>query len=53
MNCLRCRTELIWGNDHDISDESGEFAILSILSCPNCNALVEVYYPKESGCEKL
>ena len=47
MNCWHCRTELIWGNDHDITDENDEFAILSILSCPNCNSLVEVYYPKE------
>jgi len=47
MNCWHCRTELIWGNDHDITDESDEFAILSILSCPNCNSMVEVYYPKE------
>ena len=47
MNCWHCRTELIWGNDHDIADESDEFAILSILSCPKCNSMVEVYYPKE------
>ena len=50
MNCWHCRTELIWGNDHDIDPDDyrgDEFAILSILSCPNCNSMVEVYYPKE------
>ena len=48
MNCWHCKTELIWGVDHDVSDESEEFSILSILSCPKCNSLVEVYYPKEN-----
>ena len=47
MNCWHCGTELIWGNDHDIEEESEEYAMLTILSCPMCEALVEVYLPKK------
>ena len=42
MNCWHCNTELIWGGDHDlIADES--YSIVSNLSCPECDAYVEVY----------
>ena len=46
MNCWFCNTELIWGGDHDIEDESDQFLIVSNLSCPNCGAFVEAYLPK-------
>ncbi len=52
MNCWHCRTELIWGNDHDIDPDDyrgDEFSMVTILSCPNCNSMVEVYYPKEEN----
>jgi hypothetical protein len=45
MNCWHCNTELIWGGDHDIEDEV--YIIVSNLSCPKCNAHVDVYLPKE------
>ena len=37
MNCWHCKTELIWGNDHDIDpdDHRGdEFSMVTILTCP-------------------
>jgi hypothetical protein len=47
MNCWHCQTLLIWGGDHDISDDNEEFCIVSNLSCPRCKSFVEVYYPKD------
>jgi len=47
MNCWVCNEELIWGSDHDIEHESEYFHTVTNLSCPNCNAFVEVYQPKE------
>jgi len=48
MNCWHCKTELIWGIDHDISEETENFSILTNLHCPNCGCDVDVWYPKES-----
>lgn len=45
MNCWHCNTELIWGSDHDLEGESDEYCFLSILSCPKCDSMVEVYFP--------
>jgi len=47
MNCWLCKEELIWGRDDDINPESEDFHTVTNLSCPNCNAYVEVYHPKE------
>jgi len=49
MNCWHCKTELIWGGDHDIEhDETWEdYAMVTNLSCPECESIVYVYYPKE------
>ena len=46
MDCWACGHELIWGGDHDLEDEpelSGH-SIITNLSCPKCNAFVEVYH---------
>ena len=45
MNCWHCKTELIWGGDHDIDEESEdcEYDMVTNLSCPNCESFVEVY----------
>jgi len=51
MNCWHCKTELIWGSDYDISDENDAYIMTTVLSCPKCNSLVEVHYPKESDDE--
>ena len=45
MNCWHCDTELIWGGDHDISDDNEDYQMVTNLSCPNCECLVEVYLP--------
>ena len=47
MNCWHCKTELIWGGDHDIEEESDTWSIVTNLSCPNCQCQIDVYYPKE------
>ena len=47
MNCWHCGTELIWGSDHDISEEAENFAMLTNLHCPNCQSDVDVWLPKE------
>jgi uncharacterized protein YbaR (Trm112 family) len=43
MNCWHCKTELIWGGDHEEEGDSGELFLVSSLSCPNCKAEVLVY----------
>lgn len=43
MNCWHCRDELIWGGDHDM---------VTNLSCPGCEAYVEVYHKRENKDEK-
>jgi hypothetical protein len=47
MNCWHCKTELIWGGDHDIED-SEDFIMETNLSCPNCNSVVYVLAAKHS-----
>lgn len=44
MNCYHCETELIWGSDNTFEDAGidGE-GILTVLSCPECEAYVEVF----------
>ena len=45
MNCWNCKTELIWGGDHDFEVYRLEGnGIVTNLSCPNCPSNVEVYY---------
>ena len=47
MNCWHCHTRLFWGGDHDISDDDDSYGMVTNLSCPNCDCIVDVYYPKE------
>tara|TARA_R110000737_G_scaffold252082_1_gene261628 strand:- start:116 stop:277 length:162 start_codon:yes stop_codon:yes gene_type:complete len=53
MNCWHCKTELIWGGDHDIEEENEEFMIETNLSCPKCNAEVSVLLPKENDTRRI
>ncbi len=46
LNCWHCKTELIWGGDHDIEDDE-EHSMVTNLSCPKCESFVLVYYPRE------
>ncbi len=51
MNCWHCKTDLIWGGDHDVED-SEDFVMETNLSCPNCNSVVYVLLakdPEDSG----
>jgi len=47
MDCWHCNTKLIWGCDHDISEENDAWSIVTNLSCPKCKCHVDVYVPKE------
>jgi len=47
MNCWHCNTELIWGGDHDISEEDDTWLMVTNLHCPKCQSHVDVYLPKE------
>ena len=47
MNCWHCKTELIWGGDHDIDEENDAYSIVTNLPCPKCHSIVDVYYPNE------
>jgi hypothetical protein len=47
MECYHCKSDLIWGGDHDIEDlDTGGDGILTNLSCSNedCNTHVEIYH---------
>ena len=47
MKCWVCNAELIWGGDHDIEPfDEGDYSIVTNLSCPKCDAFVEVYHGK-------
>ena len=44
MNCYNCKTELIWGGDHDCEDYGTEGdGIVTNLSCPKWDTFVLVY----------
>jgi Zn finger protein HypA/HybF involved in hydrogenase expression len=51
VNCWHCKTELIWGGDQDIDDEF--YVMVTNLSCPKCESIVDVYYPKEKEDEDI
>ncbi len=53
MNCWHCKTELIWGIDHDVSDEEDYYAMRTCLHCPKRGSDVDVWYPKENGDEQI
>ena len=50
MNCYHCNTELIWGGDHDL-EEDEQYDILTNLSCPKCEAFVEVYNKRKDNAD--
>ena len=47
MKCWICNTELIWGADHFLEEDFDGHNIITNLSCPRCEAYVEVYHGKE------
>tara|TARA_R100000742_G_C4270660_1_gene89404 strand:+ start:886 stop:1119 length:234 start_codon:yes stop_codon:yes gene_type:complete len=46
MQCWHCKSELIWGGDHDYEDygKEGE-GIVSNFHCPDCESYYECYLP--------
>ena len=51
VNCWHCNTELIWGGDQDIDDEF--YVMVTNLTCPKGESIVDVYYPKEKEDEDI
>jgi len=49
VKCWHCRSEVIWSGDHDIGEEDEEYDMMTELSCPKCNSIIVVYYPKEEN----
>ena len=47
MNCWSCGNELIWSNDYDLEDENEYFKILTLLTCPKCESMVECYHERK------
>ncbi len=47
MNCWHCKSELIWGGDEDLEDNT-QYSMLTNLSSPKCFSLVEVYLPRNA-----
>jgi len=47
MKCYNCQSDLIWGGDHDTEEEDTIHEIVTNLSCPECDAYVEVYWGKK------
>lgn len=47
MNCWLCEGELSWDSCVD-QEENEKYPILTVLTCPDCRSLVEVYHPYES-----
>jgi|TARA_R100001443_G_scaffold84422_1_gene91063 hypothetical protein len=54
MECWHCKSELIWGGDHDYEDygKEGE-GIVSNFQCPNCDSYYECYLPLGEQNEKM
>lgn len=54
MKCWHCNTKLIWGGDFTFEDYGvdGE-GIVTNLSCPKCEAYVEVYKGEDANGETL
>lgn len=46
MKCPNCDRDLIWGGDVDCEDDE-EYAVESNYSCPSCNTLVFVCWPRD------
>ena len=51
MNCWHCETELIWGSDDSVDEDSlphlqDQYTMVTNLSCPKCHCDVKVYLPK-------
>ena len=47
MKCWHCNTELEWCGDVDISEESENYAIETMLYCSKCDSETLVYLSKE------
>lgn len=47
MKCWHCKSELIWGRDKDLEEDT-QYSMVTNLSCPDCFSIVEVYLPRNA-----
>jgi hypothetical protein len=47
MNCWHCKEQLIWDGDEIVNDDDWVNLMITNLSCPKCEAFVEVYLPSD------
>jgi len=45
LNCWHCNSELTWGGDHDIDDNT--YSMETNLTCQSCGSFVLVYLRRE------
>tara|TARA_R110002050_G_scaffold184162_4_gene317568 strand:+ start:1548 stop:1709 length:162 start_codon:yes stop_codon:yes gene_type:complete len=53
MKCWHCEEELLWKSDNTITDDNEDEYMVTNLSCPSCDADVEIYLKdkkKDGGC---
>tara|TARA_R110000803_G_scaffold110910_1_gene179365 strand:+ start:341 stop:508 length:168 start_codon:yes stop_codon:yes gene_type:complete len=49
MKCWHCEEELLWKGDDTIEDDNEEEYMVTNLSCPGCDADVEIYLKDKKG----
>ena len=47
MNCWHCKSELIWGGDHDTEDDT-EYSVITNLTCLKCSSYVQIYKRRDA-----
>jgi len=45
-NCMNCGAEMFWAYDEAV-EESEEFSVMTVLSCPDCNSILQFYFTNE------
>jgi hypothetical protein len=53
MNCWHCKEQLIWDGDEIVNDDDWVNLMITNLSCPKCEAFVEVYLPSDEQPEEV
>jgi hypothetical protein len=52
MKCYNCDAELRWCCDYEADEYDEGYSIVTDLCCPDCDAMVVVYWGKESTNEE-
>jgi RNase P subunit RPR2 len=46
--CWHCNTKLLYGGEHDISQEDEFYDSVTYMGCPECGTHVEIYKAKKN-----